>query len=76
MDKRSIFERGFAILLSVILMAACFPLSIFAEDTTQDPDFSGTNLMNLETLTETLPGGNRWCLQLPSSTQITTSPTC
>ena len=48
MDKRSIFERGFAILLSVILMAACFPLSIFAEDTTQDPDFSGTNLMNLE----------------------------
>ena len=20
--------------------------------------------------------GNRWCLQLPSSTQITTSPTC
>ena len=29
-------------------MAACFPLSIFAEDTTQDPDFSGTNLMNLE----------------------------
>ena len=28
------------------------------------------------TLTETLPGGNRWCLQLPSSTQITTSPTC
>ena len=45
MDKRSIFERGFAILLSVILMAACFPLSIFAEDTTQDPDFSGTNLM-------------------------------
>ena len=42
MDKRSIFERGFAILLSVILMAACFPLSIFAEDTTQDPDFSGT----------------------------------
>ena len=50
MDKRSIFERGFAILLSVILMAACFPLSIFAEDTTQDPDFSGTNLMNLENL--------------------------
>ena len=48
MDKRSIFERGFAILLSVILMAACFPLSIFAEDTTQGPDFSGTNLMNLE----------------------------
>ena len=48
MDKRSIFERGLAILLSVILMAACFPLSIFAEDTTQDPDFSGTNLMNLE----------------------------
>ena len=48
MDKRSIFERGFAILLSVILMAACFPLSIFAEDTTQEPDFSGTNLMNLE----------------------------
>ena len=48
MDKRSIFERGFAILLSVILMAACFSLSIFAEDTTQDPDFSGTNLMNLE----------------------------
>lgn len=48
MDKRSIFERGFAILLSVILMAACFPLSIFAEDMTQDPDFSGTNLMNLE----------------------------
>ena len=48
MDKRSIFERGFAILLSVILMATCFPLSIFAEDTTQDPDFSGTNLMNLE----------------------------
>ena len=48
MDKRSIFERGFAILLSVILMAAFFPLSIFAEDTTQDPDFSGTNLMNLE----------------------------
>ena len=48
MDKKSIFERGFAILLSVILMAACFPLSIFAEDTTQDPDFSGTNLMNLE----------------------------
>ena len=47
MDKRSIFERGFAILLSVILMAACFPLSSFAEDTT-DPDFSGTNLMNLE----------------------------
>lgn len=39
MDKRSIFERGFAILLSVILMAACFPLSIFAEDTTQGPDF-------------------------------------
>ena len=50
MDKRSIFERGFAILLSVILMAACFPLSIFAEDTTQDPDFSGTNLMNLESV--------------------------
>ena len=48
MDKRSIFERGFAILLSAILMAACFPLSIFADDTTQDPDFSGTNLMNLE----------------------------
>ena len=48
MDKRSIFGRGLAILLSVILMAACFPLSIFAEDTTQDPDFSGTNLMNLE----------------------------
>ena len=48
MDKRSIFEREFAILLSVILMAACFPLSIFAEDTTQGPDFSGTNLMNLE----------------------------
>lgn len=48
MDKRSIFERGFTILLSVILMAACFPLSIFAEDTTQGPDFSGTNLMNLE----------------------------
>ena len=48
MDKRSIFERGFAILLSVILMVACFPLSIFAEDTTQGPDFSGTNLMNLE----------------------------
>ena len=48
MDKRSIFERGFAILLSAILMAACFPLSIFAEDTTQGPDFSGTNLMNLE----------------------------
>ena len=50
MDKRSIFERGLAILLSVILMVACFPLSIFAEDTTQDPDFSGTNLMNLESV--------------------------
>ena len=50
MDKRSIFERGLAILLSVILMAACFPLSIFAEDTTQAPDFSGTNLMNLESV--------------------------
>lgn len=50
MDKRSIFERGLAILLSVTLMAACFPLSIFAEDTTQDPDFSGTNLMNLESV--------------------------
>ena len=48
MDKRSIFGRGLAILLSVILMAACFPLSIFAEDTKQNPDFSGTNLMNLE----------------------------
>ena len=50
MDKRSIFGRGLAILLSVTLMAACFPLSIFAEDTTQDPDFSGTNLMNLESV--------------------------
>ena len=50
MDKRSIFGRGLAILLPVTLMAACFPLSIFAEDTTQDPDFSGTNLMNLESV--------------------------
>ena len=66
MDKRSIFERGFAILLSVILMAACFPLSIFAEDTTQGPDFSGTNLMNLENVqpsgytTTTNPMATMW----------------
>ena len=32
----------------VFLSLIHISLSIFAEDTTQDPDFSGKNLMNLE----------------------------
>lgn len=42
MKKKSIFERGIAIMLSVVMLAACFPLSTFAEEATSfgSPQFS------------------------------------
>ena len=50
MKKQALFGRGIAILLSIIMIVVCFPLPAFAEETSQEADFSGTNLMNLESV--------------------------
>ncbi len=50
MEKRFILRRVITMLLSIAMIAACLPVSAFAEEESQTADFSGTNLMNLESV--------------------------
>ena len=57
MDRKTFLRRGITALLSIIMIVSCFPMSAFAEGTSegtagtsQKADFSGTNLMNLESV--------------------------
>lgn len=48
MSKKNLIRRSFGALTALVMLTTCFPLSVFADETQQTADFSGTNLMNLE----------------------------
>ena len=50
MSKKHLIRRSLCIVISLIMFVTCFPHSAFAVESGQTADFSGTNLMNLESV--------------------------